>query len=139
MPQGDKQVIQFIRGIKTLRALLRSEFKKNRIESRVFLAEDKLLERLQLRANVDTLMRRGDMAIKNNQLGSARQCLEKAIGALSAQPNPDEFIIARKAQLEDDLLNIEDTLKKANSQDVAKKEESERNELDDLFAEKKKW
>mgnify|MGYP003658103894 FL=1 len=79
------------------------------------------------------------MAIKNNQLGSARQCLEKAIGALSAQPNPDEFIIARKAQLEDDLLNIEDTLKKANSQDVAKKEESERNELDDLFAEKKKW
>jgi hypothetical protein len=139
LPQGDKQVIQFIRGIKTLRALLRSEFKKNRIESRVFLAEDRLLERLQLRANVDTLKRRGDMAIKNNQLGSARQCLEKAIGALSAQPNPDEFIIARKAQLEDDLLNIEDTLKKANSQDVAKKEESERNELDDLFAEKKKW
>jgi hypothetical protein len=139
LPQGDKQVIQFIRGIKTLRALLRSEFKKNRIESRVFLAEDKLLERLQLRANVDTLMRRGDVAIKNNQLGSARQCLEKAIGALSAQPNPDEFIITRKAQLEDQLLNIEDSLKKANSQDVAKKEESERNELDDLFAEKKKW
>jgi hypothetical protein len=139
LPQGDKQVIQFIRGIKTLRALLRSEFKKNRIESRVFLAEDKLLERLQLRANVDTLMRRGQVAIKNNQLGSARQCLEKAIGALAAQPNPDDFIIARKAQLEDQLLNIEDTLKKANSQDVAKKEESERNELDDLFAEKKKW
>lgn len=139
LPQGDKQVIQFIRGIKTLRALLRSEFKKNRIESKVFLAEDKLLERLQLRANVDTLMRRGDMAMKNNQLGSARQCLEKAIGALAAQPNQDEFIITRKAQLEDQLLNIEDNLKKANSQDVAKKEESERNELDDLFAEKKKW
>jgi hypothetical protein len=139
LPQGDKQVIQFIRGIKSLRALLRSEFKKNRIESRVFLAEDKLLERLQLRANVDTLMRRGDTAIKNNQLGSARQCLEKAIGALSSQPNPDEFITARKAQLEEQLLNIETTLKKANSQDVAKKEESERNELDELFAEKKKW
>lgn len=139
LPQGDKQVIQFIRGIKTLRALLRSEFKKNRIESRVFLAEDKLLERLQLRANVDTLMRRGDTAVKNNQLGSARQCLEKAIGALSAQPNPDEFITARKAQLEDQLNNIESTLKKANSQDVAKKEESERNDLDELFAEKKKW
>jgi len=139
LPQGDKQVISFIRGIKTLRALLRSEFKKNRIESRVFLAEDKLLERLQLRANVDTLIRRGDTAIKNNKLGSARQCLEKAIDALAAQPNQDEFIVARKAQLEDQLLNIESNLKSANSRDVAKKEESERDELDDLFAEKKKW
>jgi hypothetical protein len=139
LPQGDKQVIQFIRGIKTLRALLRSEFKKNRIESRVFLAEDKLLERLQLRANVDTLMRRGDTAIKNNQLGSARQCLEKAIGALSAQPNPDEFITVRKAQLEEQLRNLESNLKNANSRDVAKKEELEKNDLDELFAEKKKW
>jgi hypothetical protein len=139
LPEGDKQVIQFIRGIKTLRALLRAEFKKNRIESRVFLAEDKLLERLQLRANVDTLMRRGDNSVKNNQLGSARQCLEKAIGALAAQPNPDEFINVRKAQLEEQLLNIESNLKNANSRDVKKKVESEKNDLDDLFAAKKKW
>lgn len=139
LPQGDKQVIQFIRGIKTLRALLRAEFKKNRIESRVFLAEDKLLERLQLRANVETLMRRGDTAIKNNQLGSARQCLEKAIGALSSQPNPDEFITARKAQLEEQLQNLESNLKNANSRDVEKKVESEKNDLDELFSEKKKW
>jgi hypothetical protein len=139
LPQGDKQVIQFIRGIKTLRSLLRAEFKKNRIESRVFLAEDKLLERLQLRANVETLMRRGENSIKNNQLGSARQCLEKAIGALAAQPNPDEFITLRKAQLEEQLRNLESNLKNANSRDVAKKEESEKNELDDLFSEKKKW
>lgn len=139
LPQSDKQVIQFIRGIKTMRALLRSEFKKGRIESRVFLAEDKLLERLQLRANVDTLMRRGDIAIKNNQLGSARQCIEKAIGALSAQPTQDEFITVRKAQLEEQLRNLEDNLKNANSRDVAEKEESEKNDLDELFAEKKKW
>ena len=139
LPEDDKQVIQLIRGIKTLRSLLRSEFKRNRIESRVFLAEDKLLERLQLRANVDTLIRRGDKAIKNNQLGSARQCLEKAIGALSAQPNPDEFITVRKAQLQEQLLNIESSLKNVNSRDVAKKEKLERNDLDDLFAIKKKW
>ena len=139
LPQDDKQVIQFIRSIKTLRSFLRSEFKKNRIESRVYVDENKLLERLQLRANVDTLIRRGEVAIKNNQLGSARQCLEKAIGALSAQPNPDEFIMVRKNQLEEQLSNIESNLKNANSRDVAKKEELERNDLDDLFAEKKKW
>lgn len=139
LPQDDKQVIQYMRTIKTLRSLLRGEFKKNRIESRVYVDENKLLERLQLRTNVDTLIRRGDVAIKNNQLGSARQCLEKAIGALSAQPNPDEFITVRKAQLEEQLLNIESNLKNANSRDVAKKEELEKNDLDDLFAEKKKW
>jgi hypothetical protein len=139
LPQGDKQVILFIRGIKTFRALLRSEFKKNRIESRVFLAEDKLLERLQLRANVETLMRRGETSIKNNQLGSARQCLEKAIGALAAQPNPDEFINTRKAQLEEQLRNIEINLKTANSRDVAKKEKSEKSDIDELFGAKKKW
>jgi hypothetical protein len=139
LPQSDKQVILFIRGIKTLRALLRSEFKKNRIESRVFLAEDKLLERLQLRANVETLIRRGDTAIKNNQLGSARQCLDKAIGALASQPNQDEFIISRKAQLEEQLSNIEKNLKTVNSRDVAKKEKSEKSEIDELFGVKKKW
>lgn len=139
LPEGDKQVIQFIRGIKTLRALLRAEFKKNRLESRVFLAEDKLLERLQLRANVETLMRRGDNAIKNHQLGSARQCLEKAIVALAAQPNPDEYITTKRALLEDQLDNIEVNLKTTNSRDVAKKEKSEKSELDELFAHKKKW
>ncbi|MCF2946592.1 hypothetical protein L0668_00605 [Paraglaciecola aquimarina] len=139
LPQGDKQVIQFIRGVKTLRALLRAEFKKGKIESRVFLAEDKLLEGLQLRANVDTLVRRGDVAINNNQLGSARQCLEKAIGALSAQPSPTAYMTTKLAQLEDKLKNIESTLKSANSRDVAKKKESEKNELDELFSQKKKW
>jgi hypothetical protein len=139
LPQDDKQVIQHMRTIKTLRSLLRAEFKKNRIESRVYVDENKLLERLQLRTNVDTLIRRGDLAIKNNQLGSARQCLEKAIGALSAQPNPDEIITVRKTQLEEQLRNIESNLKNANSRDVAKKEELEKNDLDDLFAEKKKW
>jgi hypothetical protein len=139
LPQGDKQVIQFIRSIKTLRSFLRSEFKKNRIQSRVFLAEDKLLERLQLRANVETLMRRGDTAIKNDQLGSARQCLEKAIGALAAQSNQDEFITFKKAQLEEQLLNLSSNLKSVNSRDVANKEKSEKNHLDELFAQKKKW
>ncbi|MFT2092606.1 hypothetical protein [Paraglaciecola sp. 2405UD69-4] len=139
LPQADKQVIQLIKGIKTLRALLRAEFKKGRLESRVFLSEDKLLERLQLRANVDTLIRRGDIALKKEQIGSARQCLEKAIGALSSQPVQDEYIMARKRQLQDKLSDIENNLKQANSEDVAQRQESERNELDELFAEKKKW
>ncbi len=139
LPGNDKQVIQFIRCIKTLRAILRAEFKKGRIDSRVFVGEDKLLERLQLRANVDTLIKRGDTALQNNQFGSARQCLEKAIAALSNQANPDDYIMAKQAKLEQKLLDIEKNLRSANSRDVAKKVESEKDELDELFFEKKKW
>ncbi|MDU0354660.1 hypothetical protein RS130_12690 [Paraglaciecola aquimarina] len=139
LPQGDKQVIQFIRGVKTLRTILRAEFKKGRIESRVFLAEDKLLESLQLRANVDTLVRRVDVAIRNNQMGSARQCLEKAIGALSSQPSPTAYMTNKQAQLEDQLNNLENSLKNVNKKDVAEREASEKDELDELFSEKKKW
>jgi hypothetical protein len=139
LPESDKQIIQFIRGIKTLRAMLRAEFKKSRLESRVFLAEDKLLERLQLRVNVETLIVRGENAIKKDQLGSARQCLEKAIGALAAQPNPDEFITTKKALLEEQLDKIEVNLKTTNSRDVAQKEKSEKSHIDELFAHKKKW
>lgn len=139
LPQNDKQVILFIRGIKNMRAVLRSEFKRGKVDSRVFVQEDKLLERMQLRANVDTLIRRGDVALKNNQMGSARQCLEKAIGALAAQPIQDEYTMTRQAQLEEQLRNIQDNLRSANSKDVKKKQESERNELDELFAQKKKW
>lgn len=103
----------------------------------MFLAEDKLLERLQLRANVEMLIKRGEDATKKNQLGSARQRLEKVIGALAAQPNPDEYITTKKALLKVQLDNIEVNLKTTNSQDVAKKEKSEKNGLDELFAHKK--
>jgi hypothetical protein len=139
LPGGDKQVIQFIRGIKTLRALLRAEFKKNRLESRVFLAEDKLLERLQLCANVETLIKRGENAIKKDQLGSAKQCLEKAIGALVAQPNPDEYITTKKAILEEQLDNIEVNLKTTNILDVAKKENPKKAVLTNCLRTRKKW
>jgi hypothetical protein len=139
LPTEDKHVIQLIKGIKNLRTLLRSEHRKGKVENNIFITEDKVLERMQLRANVETLIRRGEVALKNQQLGSARQCLEKAIGALSTQSNPDEYVTSRKAQLEKQLLNIQDSLKTANTEDVAKRKESERDELDELFAEKKKW
>ena len=139
LPSDDKQVIQFIKGIKVIRSLLRSEHRKSRVDGKVFIFEDKLLERMQLRANVDTLIRRGEASVASKQLGSARQSMEKAIAALASQANPDDYIISRKAQLEEQLLNIQDTLRNANTEDVLKKKESERDEMEELFGDKKKW
>ena len=139
LPSNDKQVIQFIKGIKNMRSLLRSEHQKSQVDNKTFVFEDKLLEHMQLRANVETLMRRGEASLAAKQLGSARQSIEKAIGALSSQPNPDDYIIKRKAQLEEQLRNIQDSLRNANTEDVLKKKESERDEIDEIFGDKKKW
>ncbi|MAD14499.1 MAG: hypothetical protein CL579_00215 [Alteromonadaceae bacterium] len=139
LPNSDKQVVAYIKCVKKMRGLLRSEYTKGRVDSSAFMVEDKYLERLQLRANVETLMRRGESSMQAQQLGSARQCIEKAITALDSQSQPDDYIIQRKQELELKLKQIQDSLRSANTEDVRKRKESERNELDELFSEKKKW
>lgn len=139
LPDNEKQIIILIQCIKKLRALLRSEHTKGKVDTQIFLKEDKRLDRLQLKVNVDTLEKRAKAALSSNMLGSARQYFEKAIGALNAQAQPDEFIVKRKQELEQQLQVIQDNLRNANAQDAAKRQEAEKDELDELFAPKKKW
>ena len=68
-----------------------------------------------------------------------RSRTNKAIAALDSQSQPDEYILQRKQELEQQLKQIQDSLRTANTEDVRKRKESERNELDELFSEKKKW
>lgn len=139
LPENDKLIIQYIQAVKKLRIILRSEHSKGRVESRTFSEEDKALERLQLKVNVETLIRRGRGAMQTNMLGSARQYFEKGIKALEAQSNKDEYIVSRIATLKEWLTNIQDDLKNVNAADRARRKEEERDELDELFAPKKKW
>ncbi|WP_137166966.1 hypothetical protein [Salinimonas lutimaris] len=139
LPENDKLIIQYIQAVKKLRIILRSEHSKGRVDSRAFTEEDKALERLQLKVNVETLIRRGRGAMQTNMLGSARQYFEKGIKALEAQSNKDEYIVSRIATLKEWLTNIQDDLKNVNAADRARRKEEERDELDELFAPKKKW
>ncbi|WP_100641557.1 hypothetical protein [Alteromonas facilis] len=139
LPDNDKMIIQMIQAIKKLRILLRSEHSKGKVDTQTYMHEDRTLERLQLRVNVETLARRGRAALSSNMLGSARQYFEKAIGALEAQNQPDEYMQMRHAELKEMLREIQDNLKNVNAQDRAKKKEQERDDLDELFAPKKKW
>ncbi|TRY32495.1 hypothetical protein [Aliiglaciecola sp. M165] len=139
LPDSDKMVIQYIQAVKKFRVLLRSEHAKGKVDTQTFTHEDRALASLQLRVNVETLAKRGNAALQSNMLGSARQYFEKAIAALEGQTQPDQYNIERKAQLDEQLRTIQDNLKNANAQDRAKKQEEERDELDELFAPKKKW
>ncbi len=139
LPDNDKLIIQYIQAVKKLRMLLRSELSKGRIDNRTFAEEDKSLERLQLRVNIETLIKRGRNAMQSGMLGSARQYFEKAIKALENQAQPDEYMVTRLANLKEWLGGIQDDLKNANAEDRARRKEEERDELDELFAPKKKW
>ncbi|WP_414827516.1 hypothetical protein [Alteromonas sp. H39] len=139
LPENDKLIIQYIQAVKKLRILLRSEHSKGKVDTKTFIEEDKQLEKLQLKVNVETLTRRGRAAMQSNMLGSARQYFEKAVAALENQTQQDEYIVTRIATLKEWLQDIQSNLKNANAQDRARKKEEERDELDELFAPKKKW
>lgn len=139
LPESDKLVIQYIQAVKKFRVLLRSEHSKGKVDTQTFVPEDRALASLQLRVNVETLVKRGNAALQSSMLGSARQYFEKAIAALDSQNQPDEYNIERKSQLTEQLSTIQDNLRNANAKDRAKKQEEERDELDELFAPKKKW
>ncbi|MCY7296967.1 hypothetical protein [Alteromonas sp. a30] len=139
LPDNDKQIIVTIQSLKKLRALLRTEHSKGKVSAQVFIGEDKRLDKMQLRVNVDTLARRADSAIQSQMMGSARQYLEKAIVALTNFSTQDEYVTSRRAQLEQQLSQIQENLRNSNAEDTARRIEDERNELDELFAPKKKW
>ncbi|ATC94306.1 hypothetical protein [Pseudoalteromonas tunicata] len=139
LPDNDKQIIALVQGIKKLRNLLRSEHSKGKVDTQIFLNEDKRLEKLQLRINVESQAKRGMAARSANMLGSARQYFEKAIATLSAQTYSDEYISSKKAEIENLLEEITNELKVTNATDRKKKAEQEQDDLDVLFAPKKKW
>ncbi|XOV77845.1 MAG: hypothetical protein ACFHVJ_12920 [Aestuariibacter sp.] len=139
LPDNDKQIIVFIQCLKKQRAILRAEHGKGKVDTQSFSKEDKRIDQLQLRVNVETLERRAKAALSGGMVGSARQYLEKAIAALSATPINDEYVATAKARLDEKLYNIQENLSKANADDAAKRAEEERDELDELFAPKKKW
>ena len=139
MPENDTQIINVVQGIKKLRAILRSEHSKGNVDSQIFMTEERRLESLQLQINVESQFRRGMKAKNTNMLGSARQYFEKALLTLEGQSFTDDFIVNKKAEVEAQLADITTQLKSANAKDAKKKEEESQDELDMLFAPKKKW
>lgn len=138
IPDNEKILIAMVQAIKKYRTILRTEHSKGNVANPAFIEEDKRIEKLQLRINISSQTRRGKMARNNGMTGSARQYFEKAISILEAQVYTDEFIIAAKAEVKGYLDEI---AREMNASQTAKPVEDDSNEdnLDALFAPKKKW
>lgn len=139
LPDNDKQIIVFIQCLKKQRAILRSEHSRGKVDTHTFGKEDKRLDKMQLRVNIETLNKRASAAMNTGMMGSARQYLEKAVAAIQAFPNQDDYTRGQLKRFNHRLAEIQDSLTKANAADRAKRAEQERDELDELFAPKKKW
>ena len=139
LPDNDQQLIGMIKGIKKLRTVLRAEHARGNVDTQMVIQEDKRLEILQLRINVESQIKRGNQARTNNMLGSARQYFEKALTALTSTPHQDDYALTRKSEVMQALQDIATQLKEGNVRDREKKEEKESKHLDELFAPKRKW
>lgn len=139
LPENEKQIIAIVQSIKKLRTILRSEHSKGKVDSQVFMNEDKRMEKIQVQVNIDSQLKRGKAARSANMLGSARQYFEKAKGVIEKLNYRDEYINNRAVEIEEILSEITSELKQTNATDAKKKQAEEQDDLDVLFAPKKKW
>jgi len=139
LPDNEQQLVQILQCIKKLRATLKSEQSKGVLDAQSYMQHDKRLDALQVKINIESLLKRGNQALSKEMLGSARQYYEKALSTISNTSNQSEYVQAKKADIEEKLEQITAELKNTNACDAAKKAKSEEDDLDMLFQPKKKW
>jgi hypothetical protein len=139
LPDNEQQLVVILQTIKKVRKMLKSEQMKGALDAQTFTHEDKKLDVMQLKINVESLHKRGSQAQQKEMLGSARQYFEKALQTLHDHPVQTEYGTMKKVEIDNQLEQITEALKTTNAADAAKKSKDEENDLDMLFQPKKKW
>ncbi|TMM45940.1 hypothetical protein [Colwellia ponticola] len=139
LPDNEQQLVGILQCIKKLRSVLKSEQSKGALDAQTFTGEDQKLATMQLKINIESLIKRGTIAFNKQMLGSARQYFEKALQSLVSSSVKSDYVVTRQVDINEKLEEITDALKNTNAKDAAKKAKSEENELDLLFQPKKKW
>ncbi|MGX9415751.1 DNA repair protein [Vibrio sp. RC27] len=137
VPSSDKQAVGMLKLVKRLRETIRSEHNKGRFETQAFIAENARLETIQLRINIENLMKRSNDAIAKGQVGTAVQLLKKGIDVLS-QKN-DEFSVQAREKLQTMFDDMENSRKSKLDEGHEQVDDERKNDMAMLFGEKKKW
>ncbi|WP_432453251.1 MULTISPECIES: DNA repair protein [unclassified Agarivorans] len=138
-PDTDKDALQMLQIVKKIRAVVRSEHAKGRLNTQVFVLEDRRLELMQLKINIENALKRAIEAQALRQWGSARQLLNKSISALSNISDRDAYLEQKLTDMKRMNSEMSEKLKSASQQQVQDLAEKETDELDVLFQPKKKW
>ncbi|MCL1094995.1 hypothetical protein [Shewanella kaireitica] len=140
LPDNDRQVLTLVQTLKKMKAILRAEHNKGRVEPSNFAQEELRIDSLQLRINVDSMLARGRAACFMKQYGSAKQMVTKALSTLhtiKAQTPNDPFIAKKVDEAKTMLDEIMGAQKMAQPQVAAAKEDED--DIDVLFQPKRKW
>ncbi len=140
IPDNDKQLITLVQMLKKLKAILRAEHNKGKVDPKIFTDEENRVNSMQLRINVDAMLTRARSAKSMKQYGSAKQLLHKALSTLNAikvKSPEDRFADKKSEEVKALLEEINGQNEREGSPAEAKKKESD--DLDMLFQPKKKW
>ena len=124
--------------VKKIRAVMRVEQNKGKIDPQAFVAEDRRLELLLLKINIANLIQRALDARVQRQFGSAKQMLTKGITTLAAIHDKDAWLIAREEEMRMALREMAEQLEQANQKELDQLNEK-KDDLDVLFQPKRKW
>lgn len=141
-PENDKEALALLQVTKKIRAVLRSEHAKGKINTEVFVAEDHRLEIMQLKINLENSIKRIIDAKVNKQYGSANQMINKLLQILSNIVDKDSYLEKKQQQLLVTKKEIKAVLVQHSDQEVEAikaKEAEKQSELDVIFQDKKKW
>lgn len=140
LPDNDRQVLELVKTLKKLKAILRAEHNKGKVDPSIFSQEEMRIDNLQLRINVESMITRARAACFMKQYGSSKQMVTKALNTLHTIKGltPNDPFIARKVdeakQLLDEIMGAQ-----KHSEPSAPKQKKEGDDLDMLFQPKKKW
>ena len=137
-PDSDRQALQMLQLVKKIRAVVRIEHNKGKIDPQAFVAEDRRLELLLLKVNIANLLQRAIEARVQRQYGSAKQMLSKGIATLAPIHDKDAWLIAREEEMRIALREMTEQLEQANQKSIDELNEK-KDDLDVLFQPKRKW
>ena len=140
LPDNDRQILTLVQTLKKMKAILRAEHNKGKVDPTVFSEEELRIDSLQLRINVDSMLARGRAACFMKQYGSAKQMITKALGTLHTikSQTPNDPFIARKVEEAKAMLEEVSGAQKS-AQPTIVKSKSEDDDIDVLFQPKRKW
>lgn len=140
LPDNDRQILVLVQTLKKLKAILRAEHNKGKVDPAIFAQEENFIDSLQLRINVDSMLSRARAACFMKQYGSSKQMVTKALAtlhAIKAQTPHDPFIVRKVDEakiLLDEIMGAQKL-----SAPSAPKPRNEEDDIDMLFQPKKKW
>ena len=137
-PDSDRQAIQMLQTTKKLRAIVRLEHNKGKIDPQSFSVEDRRLELMLLKINIANLLQKAMDSRVQRQIGTAKQLLTKGINALSVIHDKDAYLIASEEEMRATLRDINEQLER-DSQKEREEIQEKQDDLDVLFQPKKKW